>query len=297
MRNGKPTRRVKTLVAIHPNEGVRAWYREQIDELLRAAHSDLLTVLAPVMAHASTAPGAVRWIPPVATHGIVTDEHPGQWLIAMDAPLSARNIERILKSWGTRWQYRFDNTAAKIATKFAGKSFRMTETQMRAALKSAGFTVTFKPTSGSLDAYRGVIAENVGLIKSIPQRYLTDVQSAVWSSVNRGADMATLSTELRRNYGSTVNRAALIARDQNAKAKATIESTRRQELGIREAIWQHSSAGREPRPTHVAMDGKVFDLRKGMWDADEKQWILPGQLINCRCTSRAIIPQIGESAQ
>lgn len=271
MRNGKPARRVKTLVAIHPNEGIRVWYREQIDELLRESYQELLTALAPVMAQ----------IPAVR--------------MATDAPLSVRNIERILKSWGNRWVYRFDNTAAKIATKFTGRAFRMTEEQMRSALKQAGFTVAFKPTSGSIAAYKGVIAENINLIKSIPQRYLTDVQSAVWSSVNRGADMATLSKELTRNYGSTVTRAALIARDQNAKAKATIENTRRQELGITQAIWQHSSAGREPRPTHVAMDGKVFDLRKGMWDSDEKQWILPGQLINCRCTSRAIIPGISES--
>jgi uncharacterized protein with gpF-like domain len=51
----------------------------------------------------------------------------------------------------------------------------------------------------------------------------------------------------------------------------------------------HSNAGKEPRPTHVAMNGKPYDLAKGMWDSDEKEWVHPGQLINCRCTMKPVI--------
>jgi SPP1 gp7 family putative phage head morphogenesis protein len=172
----------------------------------------------------------------------------------------------------------------------------MTETAMRDSLKQAGFTVKFRPTREAREAFRAVLSENVGLIKSIQQQYLTGVQTRVWQSVGRGADMATLSRKLQDEYGSTTKRAALIARDQNAKAKATIENTRRAELGIRQAIWQHSAGGREPRPSHVDMHGKVFDLAKGMYDPEEKEFILPGTLINCRCTSRAILPGLDDDA-
>ena len=82
-------------------------------------------------------------------------------------------------------------------------------------------------------------------------------------------------------------RAAFIARDQTNKAKAAIEKARWQELGITEAIWMHSHAGKEPRPSHVAANGKRLNVNKGMY-LDGK-WVQPGEEINCRCTSRAVI--------
>ena len=124
-------------------------------------------------------------------------------------------------------------------------------------------------------------------IRSIGQQYLNRVEESVWRSVNAGYDMAQLTRELRRDYGISERRAAFIARDQTNKAKAAIEKARRQELGITEAIWMHSHAGKEPRPSHVAANGKRFDVSKGMY-LDGK-WVQPGEEINCRCTSRAVI--------
>ena len=106
----------------------------------------------------------------------------------------------------------------------------------------------------------------------------------------RGGDLATLSKSLHQNYGVSYRRAALIARTENAKAKGLMEATRRQELGISEAIWQHSHAGKVPRPTHVAMNEKRYTISKGMYDSNEGKFVFPGELIACRCTSRAIIP-------
>jgi uncharacterized protein with gpF-like domain len=53
-------------------------------------------------------------------------------------------------------------------------------------------------------------------------------------------------------------------------------------LGITEGIWLHSHAGRTPRPTHVAMNGKRYLISKGMWDSAVKKFIWPGEEINCR---------------
>lgn len=285
MQNGPRPKRIKTVHAVHPNEGVREWYQRQLDELLNDAHIDLTLGLSALLMD-TAARSMFDTVNP--------DSMPPALRLATDA--NPTKIERALAAWGKKWRLRFDKLSADIARKFAARNFRMTEAAMRSALKSAGFTVRFKPSKASIAAFKGTVAENVNLIRSIPQQYLTGVQSAVWSSVNRGADMASLSKALQRNYHSTRDRAALIARDQNAKAKATIENTRRQELGITQAIWQHSSAGKEPRRTHVAFNNQVFDLKRGMWDADEQEWVLPGQLINCRCTSRAIIPGIDEEA-
>lgn len=253
--------------ALHPNAGVRHWYKRQLDALIDAAHMDIGLQLGVVY---------VTNKPTLVADGL-----------ASDAGVS--KVQKTLTVWANRWQRRFDKLSLDIATRFADKAFGMTEVSMQSAFKRAGFTVKFAPTKPALEAYKAVIAENVNLIKSIPSQYLKDVQTSVWSSVRVGGDMATLSRKIQRNYDVSVKRAALIARDQNAKATSSIENTRRQQLGITTAIWQHSAGGKEPRPTHVAMNGQPYDLAKGMWDEDENEWVYPGQLINCRCTSRAVI--------
>lgn len=215
------------------------------------------------------------------------DEH---YSVVVHDASPTKELQRALQRWGDDWVKRFDKMAQGIADDFATRSKRATEAAMQASLKKAGFTVPFKPSKSSLEAYKAVAAENVGLIKSIAQKYHTDVQTQVWESVKRGGDLKTVSEKLEKSYGVTRRRAALIARDQNAKAKATIEAVRHQELGIKQGIWMHSKAGKEPRPTHVAMNGKLYDLNKGMWDSDEKEYVHPGQLINCRCTMRPYIP-------
>ena len=50
----------------------------------------------------------------------------------------------------------------------------------------------------------------------------------------------------------------------------------RPDLRIREAIWMHSHAGKKPRPEHVKMDGKTYNITKGMWDPHEKKRIFRG---------------------
>lgn len=211
--------------------------------------------------------------------------------LAVDAAYSVKYLDDVLKRWGKKWNKRFDVMADNLAKRFTSKAFRMTDVAMKAAFKQSGFTVSFKATRKSLQAYKLVSADNVGLIRNLQQDFYNRIQQDVWASVRAGADMATLSSKLTNSYGITKRRADLISVDQNAKAKAVIETTRRQELGITKAIWQHSRAGKEPRPVHEkwGRENQVFDLSKGLYDPDEGEYVFPGQLIHCRCTSRAVI--------
>ena len=90
------------------------------------------------------------------------------------------------------------------------------------------------------------------------------------------------------NYGVSYDRAASITRYQCNMARAVMENTRCLELGITQAIWQHSGGGKAPRPSHVAFSGKRFKLATGAY-LDGK-WVWPGSALDCLCTSRAIIP-------
>lgn len=210
-------------------------------------------------------------------------------VLAEDAPSPTKSLQAALLKWGLQTIKRFDLMSQRIADDFATRNQRATQASVMAQLKKAGFTVQFKPTRESMEAFRIVAAENVSLIKSIPRKFHEQVEQKVWNAVRMGSDLHKLSTELRKAHGSTTARAALIARDQNAKAKAVIERVRQQELGITRGIWMHSNAGKEPRPTHVAMNGKAYALAAGMYDRDEGEYVHPGQLINCRCTMRPVI--------
>jgi SPP1 gp7 family putative phage head morphogenesis protein len=159
-----------------------------------------------------------------------------------------------------------------------------------AILKKAGFTVKFKMTPAMRDIMQATISQQVSLIKSIPSQHFTNIEGLVMRSVQKGGDLAQLTKDLREQFGVTRRRAVIIARDQNNKATSSMTRARQDELGISEAIWVHSGAGKHPRPTHVAMSGKTYDVRKGMWDPAVNRWIFPGEEINCRCISRSVIP-------
>lgn len=271
LRNKTSQRRV--LHAIHANAGVTDWYAVELQSMLRDAINDAIIMLTPTLA---------------------TPLRVG--IIATDAPSKVTRVDRALKKWGDKWQSKFDKLSRDVSKRFAKRSFTATDVALKAALRNAGFTVSFKPTKESLESYKLVVADNVGLIRNLQQELYNKIQQDTWASVRAGGDMASLSAKLHKSYGITADRAALIAKDQNNKAKATLESARRQELGLKRSIWQHSGGGKTKRPVHVkwGRDGQEFDNDKGLYDPDEGQWVLPGMLINCGCTSRAIIPGFDE---
>lgn len=254
------------LRATRPNGGVEAWYQKQLEAVI-----------------AEMANSVQYWI--TATWRADTPIN----TLAQDAS-PIRNLRRVMERLGRQWTKRFDALSESLSERFADKSVKHTNAAMMASLKEAGFAVDFKLTPQIREAIAGTIAENVALIKSIPQQYLGQVESQVWRTIAEGSDLAKLTDDLQDRYGITYRRAKNIAIDQNAKAHAAIENARRQQLGIKQAQWVHSGAGKEPRPSHVkaGADKLIFDLDKGAYLDGE--WVLPGQAINCRCVSRSIVP-------
>lgn len=187
-----------------------------------------------------------------------------------------------------KWNRRLNSISEEVAKDFIDKTVGNYDARFAAMLRRKGFTVRMQNSERTLDALRAAMGENVGLIKSIGTEYLSKVQMHVWQSVTGGYDLSTLTDNLVNDFHIARNRAKTIARDQANKAHAVIEQARRKELGIKEAIWIHSHAGKQPRESHVKAHGKKFDIEKGMYIDGE--WILPGEKINCRCGSKAILP-------
>jgi SPP1 gp7 family putative phage head morphogenesis protein len=198
-------------------------------------------------------------------------------------------MSKAVRQMADRWTANIDAAAPKLANYFAKAVSQRTDKSMRSILRQGGFSVKFQMTPAMRDVVEATTAENVGLIRSIASEYFSDIEGLVMRSVSAGRDLGTLAKELEARYPITKRRAALIARDQNNKASANMHRVRQVELGITQAKWRHSGGGKVPRPTHLANNGKLFDVKKGWFDPHEKKWIWPGTLINCRCVSISVI--------
>lgn len=251
---------------VHANPALEARFRKRLLKLIREMNDSIVYWIAE----------QYERTPPV---------------MAMDARTPADQLAKQMNELSKRWRSRFEDAAQELAEYYAEEISSRSDARLKAILKKSGFAVQFKATKAQKDILAATVHENVSLIKSIPAKYLTDVEGAVMRSVASGRDLGKLSKDLQRNYKVTKKRAEFIARDQNNKATAAFNRARQVELGIKQAIWVHSGAGKHPRPTHVkaGRDRAKYDINKGWYDPHAGEYILPGQLPNCRCTSRAVI--------
>lgn len=258
----------KLVRSVHANRGIEANYRKTLQRMINDMRKSVEYWLT----------AAYRKNPP--RMAAVVEQ-------AQDAS-PAERIKAELAGLAKRWIDRFEEYAPRIAEAYLSKMFKASDSAFRAALKDAGWTVEFKMTPAVRDAFNASLEENVGLIKSIPEKYLSDIEGIVMRSYANGRDLETMVKEIKARYPVTDRRAVLIARDQSNKANAVVNRARQLELGIVHAVWMHSHAGKTPRPDHVAANGKRYKVSEGCLISGE--YIMPGEKISCRCTSRAVLP-------
>lgn len=326
--DAKPKRRRITRGS-RPNAGLEALYRERLERLVaEMAKSVLYWTKAiyranepPTMAmdgklhghlrssgcdsdsrgHGDSMDSAMDYEPPTVTmamdenHELSNSSLSDQTVmgvanfLAFDRKTAADRITEAFDKLKRRWLKQFDEAAPKLARWFAIAASKRSDATLQRILRDGGFSVKFQMTPAARNIIDAAVAENVSLIKSIPSQYFTQVEGAVMRSVRQGGDLGTLAKELRSQYGVTKRRAAFIAKDQNAKATADMTKARQIEKGYK-AIWRHSHAGKTPRPTHVAQDGKTYDPAAGWLDPAINKRIWPGTEPGCRCITQTIIP-------
>lgn len=255
----------KTARSVAANRGIEAKYRKALKRMVAEMHASV-----------------EYWVT-----AAYRKDPPRMLALAEDASPSEK-IKRVMADLAKRWTARFDEWAPKIAEAYLQGMFKTSDSAFRASLKDAGWAVEFKMTPAVRDAFNASLAENVGLIKSIPEKYLQQVEGSVMRSYATGRDLQALTKELKQIYPAAAHRAELIARDQSNKANAVVNRARQLELGFEYAIWMHSHAGKNPREDHVAANGKRYKIAEGCKISGE--YIQPGEEINCRCTSRPVLP-------
>jgi uncharacterized protein with gpF-like domain len=261
----RPIKR-KVLRGVQPNAGLAALYRRRLTILIDRMSRDVTKAIR--AAYGARDPEVMK---------LAGDESP------------AAAMRRLMRELTSRWTRSFDLAAPRLAKWFATAASQRSDAALRKILRDAGIMIDWKMTAAQNDVLSATIGEQVGLIKSIPSQYFTQIEGMVYRSVAAGGDLKQLSDDLEKHFKVTRKRAEFIARDQVSKANAVNVRTRQLEAGLTLALWRHSHAGKFPRKSHLEMDGKEYDVRKGMWDSTEQKFVYPGQLINCRCFSRPVV--------
>ena len=193
------------------------------------------------------------------------------------------------------WQKKFDEESTTIATWFATEVQKHTtrglQNQMkRTKLVDLGFDLKFTYHSRKERAiFNSIVEQNVNLIKSIASEHLTKVQGVVLRGIETGHDLSRITQDLEEGFGVSERRAAMIARDQTAKASNNLSRQRLMDYGVKKGKWMHTSSGKTYRDSHVQMDGEIYDLEQGCFDDDYGDYVQPGELVNCHCVCVPVI--------
>jgi SPP1 gp7 family putative phage head morphogenesis protein len=177
----------------------------------------------------------------------------------------------------------------KVARKFITAS---NTSNRRKSERSFGINI-YADNQHLNDYLQASIADNVNLITSIPDQYLTQVESIVLTNVRAGRLPSSIAKLLRNQYDITDRRAKMIARDQTAKVNGDLNRLRQTSAGFKYFQWMDSDDERV-RDRHAYLAEHVTTYGKGIyrWDnpplSDKGVPIIPGSDYQCRCIARPI---------
>ena len=252
-------KRPKTARAVKPNVGIRVWYRREISKLVDQLKASIM-----------------KWIPATYRKGA-----------------DAKKLEKAIEELRKRWTENFDEDGNAIANTFLKRIDSTSRNAIKRSLADVGFNIDWRKDKTVLNVLNSVRQTQVDLIKSIPRQQLDSVAGIVMRGIQNGRDVYQIQKEILSGFDVTEKRARLIAIDQTQKATMAINKARYTSVGIKEGIWQHVAGKYTSRKSHVAMHGKRFKLDgpdAGLYDSEVGENVMPAQLVSCRCTYRAVIP-------
>lgn len=254
---------------VRPNEGDVDRYRKQMDSLIRSMRVDYVRNLRAAFN---------------GSRELVSDES------------IAITLKMVLGKLSAKWDKIVNERANKMAQEMIDKTSKHNQTAVNSsltvlasggaatqaqkiAIKTPAMPAAMKPM------IQASVTENVSLIKSISERFHTDIEGAVMRSIQPGGrGMADVYDAAMKTQEVCSKRAKLIARDQVHKINATYDVERMKSAGVKKFKWRHSGGGKEPRVLHMEYDGEVFEYdNPPIIDKRTGERGFPGQAINCRC--------------
>lgn len=264
---------------LNPNAAVMTRYQSRLEKLVRQMTDDCEKQLKALFS---------------TTHA----EAHMEAIATGDASISSQ-ARMLTNALTKKYEDLFAAVAKPIAEQMVAGADATSSAALHSSLKqlSGGLSLSTASLRGpQLEIWKASIAENVSLIKSIPAKYLSGVTQATQRAIISGNGLQDLVPYLLKHKGITERRAKFIAHDQTRKAFSALNRSRMTKLGLTQGEWLHTSGSKEPRHTHIEMSGKLYDLKKGMWDPAVGQYIFPAEEPGCRCRAIPVLSldSIGE---
>lgn len=266
------SRKKKTLKAVNYNAGNIKWYQRELLAEIREMNDDVKRQVTDI----------IRNNPLAEDSALAMDANPVQL------------VKRAIDALARKWVEVFVRKARPISDDLVKKTETAVDRGLLASARQESLTINMQWTPAMTEKVDAIIAENVSLIRSIPEKYFTEVEGMVYRAVAKGGDRKQLADEIEANFGKrhgiTRRRAEGIARDQVRKATASLSRQRQKAAGIKRGIWIHSGGGNRPRKKHVHAHGQEFDLDVGLPVGDKGQYVVPGEEVECGCTWKPVLP-------
>lgn len=133
------------------------------------------------------------------------------------------------------------------------------------------------------------LAEQVGLIKSLPREAAQRVHDLTTESLVNGSRAAEIAEQIGKSGEVTASRARLIARTEVARTASLLVEARATGAGSEGYIWRTAGDG-DVRDSHKEMNGKYvrWDTMPTLSDGTTTH---AGQIYNCRCYPEPVIPE------
>lgn len=254
---------------INPNASIAARYNEKLDALIKKMTEETERKLRRLF------------------NGETAEEY-----FAEDASMSSQ-ARILMNALLKKFNKAFTEASKPYAEAFANQSNAASSSAVHSSIKelSGGLSLPTANLYGDLkDVLNATVAENVQLIKSIPQKYLNAVQGAVMRSITTGTGQEDLMPFLMKYKGVTYKRARFIAIDQTRKAMTNMSKNRLENLGFKQFRWRHTGGSDHPRELHVRMNGEIYDFdNPPVIDEKTGERGFPGQAPGCRCKMQMVI--------
>lgn len=229
--------------------------------------------------------------------------------VAADASLSIRKqqaraalIQQVKDD--ARRKIRAGEVARKVSKWFCRRLLReVTKTQKR-TLQRAGISTAWLNKKWTVPIIRGqyispeaaakipdFVDWSTSMITQMCERSAKQVQNALAEGITKGYSLSELTSKINALENMDHDRASRVALDQSCKLNQHIQIENAKAIGVSQGVWVHVPGQFSSRETHIDMNGKVFDLDKGMYDPDVNDYVMPAELPYCRCCFRPVLPK------
>lgn len=220
--------------------------------------------------------------------------------LRMDAPIYGKMISNTINSVKISFMQEFDHN--RILKTVRRTSKKINE-HNRVQVEKQFFTVlgvnpilqdkALEPRVASF------VEENVSLIKTIPNRFFEELEGIVRRGIESGQSTRKMTAQIMDRYKVSKGVARRIARDQTNKFNGRLTEERQRQAGVGRYTWSSANDSRvrgrpggkypKARPSHWALNGKVFSWDKPPVSGVKGERQHPGEPIECRCVALPVL--------